>query len=263
MVELPREGLGATLIRRVPGWAIIDYNWHRGEIEKVGADAGRQFLAFDFTVTSNGTSGKGGDGVYARNDADNELFGEFNAVLDHILPPDPIPYDYRVYRPHCWDIPGWPRIEPYPHFCELQRRVVNSISFHTEFLSRGCFVRKKTAVSMAYDYVLYKDALWTLDRQDLSLDDCTSVIDEILRRERQKIDYFKNAAKVDTTRRERIPEDVRSEVWRRDKGQCARCGSRDRLEFDHIVAVSLGGGNTARNIELLCESCNRAKSNSI
>ncbi|MDZ4686556.1 MAG: HNH endonuclease [Planctomycetaceae bacterium] len=61
----------------------------------------------------------------------------------------------------------------------------------------------------------------------------------------------------------RIPDDVRDAVWRRDEGKCCRCGSRERLEFDHIIPVSKGGGNTARNIELLCESCNRAKGDTI
>ncbi len=62
-----------------------------------------------------------------------------------------------------------------------------------------------------------------------------------------------------TYQRTRIPEQVRIEVWRRDGGQCARCGSREKLEYDHIVPISRGGSNTARNIELLCESCNRSK----
>ncbi|MFN0155749.1 MAG: HNH endonuclease [Gaiella sp.] len=56
-----------------------------------------------------------------------------------------------------------------------------------------------------------------------------------------------------------IPEKVRREVWRRDNGRCVDCGSRERLEFDHIVPVSKGGSDTARNIELRCESCNRSK----
>ncbi len=60
-------------------------------------------------------------------------------------------------------------------------------------------------------------------------------------------------------KRTRIPEQVRIEVWRRDSGQCARCGNRERLEYDHIVPISKGGSNTARNIELLCEACNRSK----
>jgi HNH endonuclease len=63
--------------------------------------------------------------------------------------------------------------------------------------------------------------------------------------------------------RPRIPENVRIEVWRRDGGKCAKCGSRERLEYDHIVPISKGGSNTARNIELLCEKCNRSKSNNV
>lgn len=62
-----------------------------------------------------------------------------------------------------------------------------------------------------------------------------------------------------TTSRPRIPEKVRHEVWRRDQGKCVRCFSRERLEFDHIIPISKGGSNTTRNIELLCEKCNRSK----
>jgi len=60
-----------------------------------------------------------------------------------------------------------------------------------------------------------------------------------------------------------IPGDVKMFVWKRDQGKCVKCGSQINLEFDHIIPVSKGGSNTARNIELLCESCNRKKSNNI
>jgi 5-methylcytosine-specific restriction endonuclease McrA len=60
-----------------------------------------------------------------------------------------------------------------------------------------------------------------------------------------------------------IPAAVRRAVWQRDQGRCAKCGCRDRLEFDHIVPISRGGANTERNIELLCELCNRGKSDRI
>lgn len=63
--------------------------------------------------------------------------------------------------------------------------------------------------------------------------------------------------------RDAIPSEVRREVWRRDGGKCVKCGNRERLEFDHIIPVTKGGSNTARNIELLCEICNRSKSDSI
>jgi hypothetical protein len=60
-------------------------------------------------------------------------------------------------------------------------------------------------------------------------------------------------------RREHIPERVRHEVWRRDEGRCVDCGSAERLEFDHVIPWSKGGSNTARNLRLLCEPCNRRK----
>lgn len=62
-----------------------------------------------------------------------------------------------------------------------------------------------------------------------------------------------------TLARVAITSEVRREVWRRDEGRCTTCGSQERLEFDHIIPVALGGSNTARNIQLLCEPCNRRK----
>lgn len=63
--------------------------------------------------------------------------------------------------------------------------------------------------------------------------------------------------------RTRIPEDVQIFVWRRDQGRCVKCGSRENLEFDHIIPVSKGGSNSARNIQLLCQKCNRTKHDKI
>jgi hypothetical protein len=68
---------------------------------------------------------------------------------------------------------------------------------------------------------------------------------------------------VANERRDAIPAAIRREVWRRDEGKCRKCGSRVNLEYDHIIPVSKGGSNTVRNIELLCEACNRSKSDLI
>ena len=68
---------------------------------------------------------------------------------------------------------------------------------------------------------------------------------------------------LSSAQRDRITERTRIFVWRRDGGKCSRCDSRDRIEFDHIIPVSKGGSSTARNIELLCESCNRTKGDQI
>jgi len=66
-----------------------------------------------------------------------------------------------------------------------------------------------------------------------------------------------------TPRREAIPRLVQREVWQRDGGQCVECSTRERLCFDHIVPFSKGGGNSIRNLQLLCENCNLSKSNRI
>ncbi len=87
----------------------------------------------------------------------------------------------------------------------------------------------------------------------------------VLRRERQyerarrEVEALENMEKLEGTSRAPIPDSVRLFVWQRDKGQCVKCGSRELLEFDHVIPVIAGGSNTERNIQLLCESCNRSK----
>lgn len=60
-----------------------------------------------------------------------------------------------------------------------------------------------------------------------------------------------------------ISQEVKDLVWNRDGGKCVQCSSNARLEFDHIIPFSKGGSNTYRNIQLLCEECNRKKTNKI
>jgi 5-methylcytosine-specific restriction endonuclease McrA len=78
-----------------------------------------------------------------------------------------------------------------------------------------------------------------------------------LQRIRRDVQAYQNSKRSNS--REHIPHDVRIYVWRRDEGKCVQCNSREKLEYDHIIPVSKGGSNTARNIRLLCETCNRRK----
>lgn len=72
-----------------------------------------------------------------------------------------------------------------------------------------------------------------------------------------------------------ISDDLKDRVWRRDQGMCQAnykldsrldkntgevCGSNENLEFDHIVPFSRGGKTTYRNLQLLCRTHNRIKS---
>lgn len=87
------------------------------------------------------------------------------------------------------------------------------------------------------------------------------------RRQDARLDRLRKirAAEEDAERgrRERLPDEVRAAVWRRDEGRCVRCGSEQELQFDHVIPFSRGGGNAVENIQILCGPCNRAKSDSI
>jgi hypothetical protein len=63
--------------------------------------------------------------------------------------------------------------------------------------------------------------------------------------------------------RRRVSKEVRNAVWIRDGAACVECGSQNYLEFDHVIPVAKGGGNTVNNIQLLCRDCNGKKSDRI
>ena len=71
--------------------------------------------------------------------------------------------------------------------------------------------------------------------------------------------YFNKKDEAPNKSRKAIPQYIKDKVWNRDSGKCVQCGSNQKLEFDHIIPVSKGGANTYRNLQLLCESCNRSK----
>lgn len=61
-----------------------------------------------------------------------------------------------------------------------------------------------------------------------------------------------------------IPSAVKVEVWKRDKGRCVKCGSKENLHFDHIIPYSQGGSSkNAANIQILCAKHNLEKRDNI
>ena len=61
-----------------------------------------------------------------------------------------------------------------------------------------------------------------------------------------------------------IPTVVKIEVWKRDKGQCVLCGSKENLHYDHDLPYSKGGTSlTAENVRILCMKHNLKKSDKI
>ena len=63
--------------------------------------------------------------------------------------------------------------------------------------------------------------------------------------------------------RDSVAEEMRIEVWRRDAGRCVACGSKERIQFDHIIPVALGGASSVDNLQILCAACNQAKGPSL
>ena len=96
-----------------------------------------------------------------------------------------------------------------------------------------------------------------------NLDDLTFVFDrwQYFNGLRDKLITAKSTPELPKKKRSRrITQEVKDKVWNRDGGKCVECGSNENLEFDHIIPHSKGGANTYRNIQLLCEPCNRSKS---
>lgn len=84
------------------------------------------------------------------------------------------------------------------------------------------------------------------------------VLDELIE-EGKVFNIYTNKCGNRTT----IPMDIANAVWNRDGGKCCMCGSKENLEFDHIIPISKGGATTFRNLQILCKNCNIRKSDNI
>jgi HNH endonuclease len=68
-------------------------------------------------------------------------------------------------------------------------------------------------------------------------------------------------------KRTRIPSWARGAVFHRDKGRCVLCktdltrlfSQKEKIHYDHIVPLALGGMNCVTNLQLTCENCNLRK----
>ena len=127
---------------------------------------------------------------------------------------------------------------------------------------------------------LFRSRLFRIDRQrpqvssldDLERQEVVLRVKRAVYGEEEEINSLKSyVANVEAAReyqkngprRDPIPSDVKMLVWSRDGGACTGCGAQEKLHFDHIIPVAKGGGSTAENIQILCETCNLKKSDKI
>jgi 5-methylcytosine-specific restriction endonuclease McrA len=118
---------------------------------------------------------------------------------------------------------------------------------------------------------LFRDALYVTDRipRHSELDEVVLRVkaihflsDESIKRLKEQVANFE-AVELNTkstNARRAIPDDVKILVWSRDGGACMKCGASRELQFDHVIPLAKGGSDTADNIQLLCRTCNLAKS---
>ena len=119
-----------------------------------------------------------------------------------------------------------------------------------------------------YSGWLLGSTFWELTRSEFGYpdDEQKLLLMDAADKDRRKFERLRNkfnGVPSDQYNRIKVPEHVRIFVWRRDGGKCIECGAKNSLEYDHVIPVSKGGSNTERNIQLLCESCNRSKSDKI
>jgi HNH endonuclease len=125
-------------------------------------------------------------------------------------------------------------------------------------------IKKVQRISWLYQGKVYS----TLE--DLTADEVKALVHEAGNKAKAKVGravalmkQVEVMEKDSETGRQPISDEVKMFVWRRDEGKCVKCGSNQKLEFDHIIPVVMGGSNTSRNLQLLCEGCNRAKGGSL
>jgi 5-methylcytosine-specific restriction endonuclease McrA len=62
-------------------------------------------------------------------------------------------------------------------------------------------------------------------------------------------------------RRTEFTKKLKDECLKRDNYHCVKCDNEFSLEVDHVIELIDGGGNTLSNLQTLCKTCHRKKTN--
>tara|TARA_B110000971_G_C19959904_1_gene477463 strand:- start:473 stop:1054 length:582 start_codon:yes stop_codon:yes gene_type:complete len=131
------------------------------------------------------------------------------------------------------------------------------------------FKNNKRSAEIVRVYEKIKDGIWSFNGIFKLMDSYQkqvngrSVFKFILQLTDEKIKGLEEVVELEADAR-LIPSEVKAQVWKRDKGKCVQCGSKEHLHFDHILPYSKGGtSRDVRNIQLLCARHNLQKSDRI
>jgi len=110
---------------------------------------------------------------------------------------------------------------------------------------------------------LFGEAVWELKESEIELSDEGLVLLFLEMAEKHQGSHerarcsYANSTTMSAT--DFIPEKVRGLVWRRSRGKCAKCRSREGLEFDFIRPTRPGGSVAPDDLQLICGDCLRKK----
>jgi len=131
------------------------------------------------------------------------------------------------------------------------------------------FKNNKRSAEIVRVYEKIKDGIWSFNGVFKLMDSYQkqvngrSVFKFILQLTDEKIKGLEEVVELEADAR-LIPSEVKAQIWKRDKGKCVQCGSKEHLHFDHILPYSKGGtSRDVRNIQLLCARHNLQKSDRI
>ncbi len=80
-----------------------------------------------------------------------------------------------------------------------------------------------------------------------------------------EIEYQKSKEHFKKIQRNKINDNTRFEVFKRDGYRCRICGTSPEknpeitLHLDHVIPIALGGNSDIENLQTLCSSCNMGK----
>jgi HNH endonuclease len=193
---------------------------------------------------------------------------------------DPETKMVQIEKPGLFSAHGkWEQRKDYDRQVHLRLYITKSKSFQWDYSpaiwAHDCRRMQQGAVHIGagqtragqiYYFYGYQDRFY-VSEIEIELSDIPLLIGRETQTKKERlqkeIDRIKAMAEAEGGVRVPIPDDVQILVWNRDGGKCVKCGTQELLEFDHIIPLSKGGSNSARNIQLLCQNCNRTKQNKI